>query len=179
MRIQNNISCNMLPNCSTPNSNRFAEESNPLNCNYKNAYFTVSEGSDIKITVPEVQNVPEHNVLDNMLTNCSMLNTDSHKGKKRENLNNEAINKPVKGVEMYILKQLEDVEKSVDSIMKCKYKNTTLENTLCVIKNKLINTKQIFMAIETSKDKQNGQKENIITIMMIYCNVKPLPHCQH
>ena len=57
-----------------------------------------------------------------------------------ENSNHEVINKPVKGVEMYILKQLEAIQKSVDSIMNCKYKNITLENTLCVMKNKLIDT---------------------------------------
>ena len=45
-----------------------------------------------------------------------------------------AINKPVNGVEMFILKQLEAIQKSFDSIMNCKYKNTTLENTLCIIK---------------------------------------------
>ena len=35
--IPNNISCNELPNCSTPKSNRFAVESNSLNCNFKNS----------------------------------------------------------------------------------------------------------------------------------------------
>ena len=75
-----------------------------------------------------------------MLTNCSLLNAYSPRGKEMENSNHVAINKPVKGVEMYILKQLEAIQKSVDSIMNCKYENTTLENTLCIIKNKLIDT---------------------------------------
>ena len=79
--------------------------------------------------------VPQHNVLNNILTNCSLLNTDSPRGKEMENSNHVAINKPVKGVEMYILKQLEAIQKSVDSIMNCKYKNTRLENsTVCVTK---------------------------------------------
>ena len=98
--IPNNISCNELPNCSTPKSNRSAVESNSLNCNHKNAHLTVLEGSNTKINVPEV---PQHNVLNNMLTNCSLLNTDSPRGKDMENSNHEAINKPVKRVEMYIL----------------------------------------------------------------------------
>ena len=63
-----------------------------------------------------------------------------------ENSNHEAINKPVRGVDMYILKQLEAIQKSVDSIMNCKYKNITLENTLYVIENKVLDTKPIFMA---------------------------------
>ena len=45
--------------------------------------------------------------------------------------------------------------------MNCKYKNTTLENTLCIIKNKLIDTKPIFMATVTSMGKQTGQKGTI------------------
>ena len=45
--------------------------------------------------------------------------------------------------------------------MNCKYKNTTLENTLCVIINKLIDTKPIFMATVTSTGKQTGQKGTI------------------
>ena len=60
------------------------------------------EGSNTKINVPDV---PQHNVLNHMLTNCSLLNTDSIRGKEIEN-------------------------KNVDSIMNCKYKNTRLENTL-------------------------------------------------
>ena len=36
-----------------------------------------------------------------------------------------------------------------------------LENTLCVIKNKLINTKPIFIATVTSMGKQTGQKGTI------------------
>ena len=71
-----------------------------------------------------------------MLTNCSLLNTDSSRGKEMENSNREAMNRPVNGVEMFILKQLEAVQKNVDSIVNCKYKNTTLENTLCAIKKK-------------------------------------------
>ena len=69
-----------------------------------------------------------------MLTNCSLLNTDSSRGKEIKNSNHEAMNKPVNGVEMFILKQLEAIQKNVDSIMNCKYRNTKLENTLCVIK---------------------------------------------
>ena len=57
-----------------------------------------------------------------MLTNCSLLKTDSPRGKEIENSNHVAINKPVKGLEMYILKQLKAIQKSVDSIMNCKYK---------------------------------------------------------
>ena len=49
------------------------------------------------LNVPDVQNLPEDNVLNNMLTTCSVLNTDSHRGKETDNLNHEAINKPVKG----------------------------------------------------------------------------------
>ena len=79
-----------------------------------------------------------------MLANCSMLNTNIPRGKETVNSNHEAMNKPVKEVEMYILKQLEVIQKSIDSIMNSKYKNT-LENTLCVIKTKLIDTKPIFM----------------------------------
>ena len=45
--------------------------------------------------------------------------------------------------------------------MNCKYKNTTLKNMLCNIKSKLIATKPIFMAAETSNGKQNGQQGNI------------------
>ena len=60
------------------------------------------DGSNTKINVPDVR---QHNVLNNMLTNCSLLKTDSPRGKETENSNHEAINKPVKGVEMYILKQ--------------------------------------------------------------------------
>ena len=134
---------------------RFSVESNSLNCNHKNAYLTVLESSNTKINVP---NVPQHNVLNNMSTHCSLLNTDSPRGTEMENSNHEAINKPVKGVEMHILKQLEAIQKSVDSIMNCKYKNTTLENTLFIIKNKLIHTKPIFMATVTSMGKQNRQK---------------------
>ena len=95
-----------------------------------------------------------------------------------ENSNHEAMNKPVNGVEMFILKQLEAIQKYVDSIMNCKYKNTTLENTLCIIKNKLIDTKPIFMATVTSTGKQTGQKGTIQhhSIIAIYCMVKPLPH---
>ena len=52
-----------------------------------------------------------------MLTNCSLLNTDSPRGKETDNSNHEAINKPVKGEENYIIKQLEAIQKSVDSIM--------------------------------------------------------------
>ena len=74
-RILNNISCNELPSCSTPKSNQFAAESNYLNCNHKNACSTVSEGTNTKITVSDVHDVPQHNGLNNMLTNCSMLNT--------------------------------------------------------------------------------------------------------
>ena len=45
--------------------------------------------------------------------------------------NSDSIScKPVNGVEMFILKQLEAIQKNVDSIMNCKYKNTTSENTL-------------------------------------------------
>ena len=44
-----------------------------------------------------------------------------------ENSNHEAMNKPVYGVEMFILKQLEAIQKKCESIMNCKYKNTTLE----------------------------------------------------
>ena len=83
---------------------------------------------------------------------------------------------------MYILKQLEVIQKSIDSIINCKYKNTTLENTLCIIKKKLIDTKPIFMATETSNGKENGQKGNI---QHHYNNddllqyIEPLPHCQH
>ena len=104
--IPNNISCNELPNYSTPKSNRFAVESNSLNCNHKNAYVTVSDCLNTKIIVPDVQDVPKQKVLNNMLTNCSMLNTDLPRGKETENSNHEAMNKPVKGVQMYILKQL-------------------------------------------------------------------------
>ena len=68
--INNNISCNELPNCSTPKSNRFAVESNSLNCNHNNAHLTVLEGSNTKINAPVV---PQHNVLNNMLSNCSLL----------------------------------------------------------------------------------------------------------
>ena len=69
---------------------------------------------------------------------------------------------------------------SVDSLMNPKYQNTTAENTLCVMKNKLIDTKFIFMANETSKAKQNLLKWNI---QHRYNNNdllqgKPLPHCQ-
>ena len=78
--IHNNISCNEPPNCSTPKSNRFAENL----ITYKNEYFTVSEGLNTTINVPEVRDVPQHNVLNNMLTNCSMLYTDSPRGKKRK-----------------------------------------------------------------------------------------------
>ena len=155
--IVNNISCNEPPNCFTPKSNRFAVESNSLNCNHK---LTVLEGSNTKINVPDVQDVPEDNVLNNMSTNCSLLNTDSPRGKKSDNSYQEAINKPVNGVEMFILKQLEAIQKSVDSITNCKYKNT-LENMLCIIKYKLIDTKPIFMATVTSMGKQNGQKRTI------------------
>ena len=77
--IVNNVSCNVPPNCSTPKLNLFAVESNSLNCNHKNAYLTVLEGSntkinvpDVKINVTDVQDVPEDNVLNNMLTNCSL-----------------------------------------------------------------------------------------------------------
>ena len=52
-----------------------------------------------------------------MLTNCSLLNTDSSRGKEMENSTHEAMNKPVNGVEMFILKQLEAFQKNVDSIM--------------------------------------------------------------
>ena len=79
--IVNNISCNEPPNCSTPKSTRFAVESNSLNCNHKNAHLTVLDGSNTKINVPDVQDVPEDNLLNNMLTNCSLLNTDSPRGK--------------------------------------------------------------------------------------------------
>ena len=72
--IPNNISCNEPPNCSTPKSNRFAVEYNSLNCNHKNAHLTVLEGSNTKINVPDVQDVLEDNVLNNMLTKCSLLN---------------------------------------------------------------------------------------------------------
>ena len=37
--IPNNISCNELPNYSTPKSNGFAVESNSLNWDHKNAYL--------------------------------------------------------------------------------------------------------------------------------------------
>ena len=80
--IPNNISCNELPNSSTPKSNRFSVESNSINCNHKNAYSTVLEGSNTKINVPDV---PQENVLNNMLTNCSLLNTDSSRGKEMKN----------------------------------------------------------------------------------------------
>ena len=53
------------------------------------------EGSNPKINVPDV---PQHIVLNNMLTNCSLLNTDSPGSKQTENSNYEAINKPAKGV---------------------------------------------------------------------------------
>ena len=66
-----------------------------------------------------------------------------------ENSNHEAMDKPENGVEMFILRQLEAIQKNVDSIMNCKYKNTKLENTLCVIKNKLIDTKPIFLETVT------------------------------
>ena len=92
--IRNSISCNEMPNCSTPKSNRFAVESNSLNCNHKNAYLTVLEGSNTKINVTDV---PQHNVLNNMLTNCSLLSTDSSRGNEMENSNHEAIKKLVKG----------------------------------------------------------------------------------
>ena len=110
-----------------------------------------------------------------------LINTDSPRGKEMENSNHEAMNKPVNGVEMFILKQLEAIKKNVDSIMNCKYKNTKLENTLCVIKNKLIVTKPIFMATVTSTGKQTGHKG---TIQHHYNNDdllqgKPLPHSQH
>ena len=88
--------------------------------------LTVLDGSNTKINVGDVQDVPEDNVLNNMLTNCSLLNTDSPRGKKTDNSYQEAINKPVNLVEMFILKQLEAIQKSIDSIMNCKYKNTTL-----------------------------------------------------
>ena len=45
--------------------------------------------------------------------------------------------------------------------MNCKFKNTALENTLCIIKNKLIDTKPIFIATVTSICKQNIQKGTI------------------
>ena len=61
---------------------------------------------------------------------------------------------------MCILKQQEAIQKSVDSIMNCKYKNT-LENMLCIIKNKLIDTKPIFIATVTSMGKQIRQKGTI------------------
>ena len=80
--IPNNISCNEPPNCSTSKSNRFAVESNSLNCNHKNAHLTVLDGSNTKINVPDVQDVPEDNELNNMLTNRSLLNTDSPRGKE-------------------------------------------------------------------------------------------------
>ena len=95
------------------------------------------EGSNTKINV---RDFPQDNVLNNMLTNCSLLNTDSSRDKEMENYNHEAMNKPVNGVEMFILKQLEAIQKNVDSIMNCKYKNT-----LCVIKNKIIDTKPLFI----------------------------------
>ena len=101
--IPNNISCNELPNSSTPKSNRFSVESNSINCNHKNAYLTVLEGSNSIINVPDV---PQHNVLNNMLTNCSLLNTDSTRGKEMENSNHEAMDKLENGVEMFILRQL-------------------------------------------------------------------------
>ena len=85
------------------------------------------EGSNTIINVPDV---PQHNVLNNMLTICSLLNTGSPRGKETKNSNHEAINKPVTAVEMYILVQLEAIQISVDSFMNCKYKNTTLENML-------------------------------------------------
>ena len=44
------------------------------------------ESSNIKFNVPDVQVVPEDNVLNNMLTNCSLLNTDSLRGKETDNL---------------------------------------------------------------------------------------------
>ena len=82
-------------------------------------------------------------------------------GKEMENSNHEAINKPINKVELFILKHLEAIQKNLDSIMNCKYKNTMLENTLCVLKNKLIYTKPIFMATVTSMGKQTGQKGTI------------------
>ena len=149
--------CSHIPDCITvPKSNRFAVESSYLNCNHKNAHLTVLEGSNTKINVKDVHDVPE-DILNNMLTNCSLLNTDSPRGKITDNSYQEAINKPVNGVEMFILKQQEAIQNSVDSIMNCKYKNTALENTLCIIKNKFINTKPILY----SMGKQNGQKGTI------------------
>ena len=44
-----------------------------------------------------------------MLTNCSLLNTDSTRGKEMENSNHEAMDKPENGVEMFILRQLEAI----------------------------------------------------------------------
>ena len=71
------------------------------------------EGSNTKINVPDVT---QHNVLNNMLTNCSLLNTDSSRGKEMGNSNHEAINKAVNGLEMFILKQLVAIQKNVDSL---------------------------------------------------------------
>ena len=64
-------------------------------------HLTVLEGSNTKINVPHF---PQDNVLIKMLTNCSLLNTDSSRGKEIDNSNHEAMNKPVNVVEMFILK---------------------------------------------------------------------------
>ena len=93
-----------------------------------------------------------------------MLNADSPTGKEMENSNLEAVNKPgneEESVKMYILKPREVIQKSVDSIMKCKFQNTTLENMSWVIKYLLIDIKPIFNATEISMGKQDEEKGNI------------------
>ena len=47
-----------------------------------------------------------------------MLNTDSSRGKEMKNLNHEAMNKPAKEVEMYIIQKTGGYS-SVDPILNC------------------------------------------------------------